>query len=294
MQDANSVLNDQSNNDYQLTKELSVFIRNHKNKHLPIDKKYYQTILDIVMRNSSVDYSNVYFTDNPSPNGEFNQDSGNILFNIDKINKQAESLNKKFFNSVNERVNPVIIRYYYSLGLIIHEITHATQYGLLPTDKSNIYYSSYDICTNHNETYSKNHDLILFERYANLRGFSLAYKVLSYIYPEKDILYLKEHIYAYLLYGYKVNRGGIIKDIVYFYNLDDEETIQSPVDTHNAIMDSCSIDNVQIESDDDMPLYDKLYLGLPLEIEEYCALLNTYRYLLSQSGDIGQIIRKLQ
>lgn len=292
MGEINNILNDESNNDYQLVKELSIFVRNHKSKNLAIDKRFVKGVIDIIMRNSQIDYSDIEITNFPSPVGEYKQNSKTILINISKLYKNSAYLNKKFFNPINVKIAKDIIRYYYSLGLIIHEVTHARQYQVIPDDKYNIYNSCYELCTEREDAYNKNHDMILFERYATLRGFTLAYKVLSYIYPLKDILELRKHIYAYLLYGYTTENYGQVENIVYTSKLDENTRVLSAIDNCNAIMEDNSINKIQIESNSNMTLYDRLYLGFPLSLEEYNKILNMDDFFASQE-DVHKILLKL-
>ena len=292
MGEINNILNDESNNDYQLVKELSIFIRNHKSKNLAIDKRFIRCVVDIIMRNSQIDYSDIEITNFPSPVGEYEQKSKTILINISKLYRNSANLNKIFFNPINVKIDDEIIRYYYSLGLIIHEVTHARQYQVIPDDKYNIYNSCYELCTDKEAAYNKNHDMILFERYATLRGFTLAYKILSYVYPLKEILHLRKHIYAYLLYGYTADNYGQVENIVHTSKLDENTRVISAIDNCNAIMEENAINKIHIESNSNMTLYDRLYLGLPLSLEEYRKILNMDKLFTSQE-DVHNIILRL-
>jgi len=292
MGEINNILNDESNNDYQLIRELSIYIKNHKNKKQAIDKKFVNDVINIIMRNSHIDYSGIKITNFPSSVGEYDQDSKTILMNISKLYKNSVFLNRQFFYRNDRKVADDIIRYYYSLGLIIHEVTHAKQYQEIPNDKSNIYSSCYELCTEKEEVYNKNHDMILFERYATLRGFTIAYKVLSYFYPLKNILSLRKHIYAYLLYGYTTDNDGKIENIVNTSKLDETTRVLTPIDNCNAIMKENSIKPIQIEANSDMTLYDRLYLGLSLSLEEYRKVLNKNDFFRSQE-DIHKLLIKL-
>ena len=58
----NYVLNDESNNDKQLVKELSVYVRNHAKNRLPIDRTFVKNIIDIILKNSEIDYNMIDFS----------------------------------------------------------------------------------------------------------------------------------------------------------------------------------------------------------------------------------------
>ena len=51
MSEINKVLNDESKNDKELIKELSVYVKNHRDKNLSIDKKFFEDVIDITLKN---------------------------------------------------------------------------------------------------------------------------------------------------------------------------------------------------------------------------------------------------
>ena len=64
MEEINNILNDESHNDKQLIKELSIYIKNHRDKGLPINKKFFLNIINIILRNSEVDFNEINFNEN--------------------------------------------------------------------------------------------------------------------------------------------------------------------------------------------------------------------------------------
>lgn len=252
MSEINKVLNDESKNDKELIKELSVYVKNHKNKKLPINKEFVKGIIDISLRNSEVDFKKIEFVNDMSIGASWLPESMGLEFNLTGALKYARLLKDYRFHS---KVGDNDIFLYYSvIEFVIHELTHARQYYVNLIEKNEVYNSCEELIEKKYDVYRVNHDKVLIERYAHLRGHTLAYEVLSYIYSMEQIQEFRRIIYVYLLMGYKVNHNG--------------DTI-SALDKYNELMKENSLSIVNIDSNDDMTLYDRLYLGLPISTLEY-------------------------
>ena len=272
----NYALNDKSKNDRLLIKELSIYIRNHYSKGLPINKKFVSDVIDIILRNSEIDFNYIYYSDYSEIAVWYSYDE-TIEFNITEM---VNALRKVGY--YNSRVaNKKLLSYFYVLSTIIHELTHGRQDYVMKND-NNIIYRSCDALVNENyETYSEHHDDILIERYANLRGDSIAYEVLSYVFSDKETRAFITAINSYLLDGYKI---------------DDDGNMISALDTYNKIMEDCGMPIVDIDVDEDIDLYSRLYLGLPITKDEYKKIRKLYSdiyYERVKKRDIRKLINKL-
>jgi len=67
----------------------------------------------------------------------------------------------------------------------------------------------------------------------------------------------------------------------------------SALENYNNIAQDNSLDKIEINPDEPMGLYDRLYLGLPISIEEYFKLLDSTKRLLTESGTLKKLINKL-
>ena len=68
MNEINIILNDESYDDKALVKELSIYIKNHRDKRLPIDGKFIKNITSIVLRNSEIICNEIILTNNKNVN----------------------------------------------------------------------------------------------------------------------------------------------------------------------------------------------------------------------------------
>ena len=91
----------------------------------------------------------------------------------------------------------------------------------------------------------------------------MAYQTLSYIYDPKYIKKLKYDTFNSLLHGYKISNTDQPTEAI-----NDSEII-SALDNYNSILEESSVDKIAIESIENMTLYDRLYLGLPINKDEY-------------------------
>ena len=301
MNEINKILNDESQNDKQLIKELSVYIKNHRDKGLPINKKFFMDIINITLRNSEVDFNDIYFDDNNEYDSEAVWSSSTLTFDyfITIILNYAVYYKKNWFAPQGLKGDKRAIVYFESISTIIHEITHARQDYVMEHFNNNIYDSCNSLINDYFDDYLKHYDTILIERYANLRGYVMAYKVLAYIYPLKYITPFRKIILALLKEGYKINNQGNIKSISSNIEIHEDTIIISPLDSYNQVMKEISCDNITVESNDNMTLYDKLYLGLPISKEE-CIKLNKvikdilkYVPLNNDQSDVKRLINRM-
>lgn len=263
----NYILNDESNNDKLLVKEMSIYIKHHKNKKLPINRNFVKDIINIVLENSEIDYNMVKFIDEKDEIAYWDNYNKSLFFNITEILKEAKRTKSEILNSNIGDNN--IFMYYDILVTIIHELTHARQEYVRNIEKNNIYNTGYALIDKNYDEYVEHHDEILVERYANLRGHLLAYQVLTYVYPYKQIKDFRNLICGYLLYGYKVNTNGNIVFAGEEYTLYNDCEIISAIDGYNEIMEKNLLPKVTIDLINDMSLYDRLYLGLSISTYEY-------------------------
>lgn len=285
MEEINYILDDKSNNDKQLVKELSLYIKNHRDKRLKVNKKFITNIINIVLRNSEINYNAIDFKYKGIIGG-WNFYEGVLVLNITGILNTSNEINREWFSS---KIDKRTISYYWILNVIIHEVTHSRQ-DYVKKNKQNRLYDTCDRLVDEKyDVYNDNHDTVLSERYANLRGTTLAYEVLSYIYPEKYIKSLRDICFTYLMHGYGINNHGEEADDILTKN----SQIISAIESYNTLLEENSIEKVNIESNDNMTLYDKLYLGLPITVDEMKKLSKLFMNLSEESGEVKKLINKL-
>lgn len=256
MKKINEILKDNSLNDRLLIKELSIYIKNHKLNKKKIDGNFVRDIINIITSNEEAIIDNIIFVDDDSFLGCYYDKE--IEINLTAIN------NLKYYYS---NLNMEIMAYYEVLFVIVHELTHAKQHYLIENGKHNVYNSSFEYVDNYYSNYEINHDLTPTERYADARGIYIAYQVLSYIYPEEKLLYIKNEFFENLIkeycYCFYCDEGN---DILDEEILDGD--IQSPISQFNEIINGTKIEKVCID-DSDINLFEKIYLGLDISTEEY-------------------------
>ena len=292
MDNIDYILNDKSKNDKELIKELSLFVSNHKSKNLPINKKFIGNITDIVLNNYEVNFNVIDYITNKNCQGEWGHEDNNISFNPDLIMICSKRL--KGYAKIND---DRIYSYYNAINIVIHEITHARQWYLNKIKKNPIYDSCINLINYNPNEYTTNHDLMLIERYAYLRGNSIAYEVLSYVYPIERVKNLRALLFQQMFYGYFIDNGDddlipAIRDNEVF----DSSKMITPIDSYNKIMESNSLNKINIESINKLELYDRFYLGLDIDIYEYCELYNAYSdtfYGKGSNDDVKKIIKNL-
>ncbi len=261
MNEINIILNDESYDDKALVKELSIYIKNHRDKRLPIDGKFIKNITSIVLRNSEIICNEIILTNNKNVNAFWDRENKCPVFNLTKHINVINRFKKRNYKSKSSYYET--IGYYIILKNIIHELTHARQEYILEHQGSEIYSSFYELLDTNYECYLQHHDETLAERYANLRSSTLAYQTLSYIYDPKYIKKLKYDTFNSLLHGYKISNTDQPTEAI-----NDSEII-SALDNYNSILEESSVDKIAIESIENMTLYDRLYLGLPINKDEY-------------------------
>ncbi len=279
MDDINYILGDASKNDKQMVKELSIFIKNHSNKNLPINKKFVIGICDIIFRNSEIDYSEVCFNDKIK-RAAYDRNDKKISINILGIINGEKIMNAAYYKFQDDNLK--ITLYFGILYSLIHEVTHAKQYEIMRNNK-NVIYTLCDelIQKNYNAYLNNHHDLLLIERYAYLRGYILAFQVLSYVFPVEQINVFQMLVAANLLLGYKKKDNG---------------EIVSAIENFNIILEENGLEKIYIEYGDDMSLYNRLYLGLPISIEEYDKVFDLgYDVFISKTkhGEFKELVKKL-
>ena len=289
MSEINNYLNDESFNDKQLVKELSVYVKNHNKKKLPINKKFVSDVIDIILNNSEIFFSTIEFNYEGNGISAWHPSTKRLSFNITNILNNAKDYSK----GLNARIgNNRILSYFSVLDVITHELTHARQSYVEPDEKYNIYNSSNEYIETDYDAYDNNHDLILVERYANLRGLSIAYQVLSYVFPKKQIQKLRNVIYYYLIYGYGIEQDGVEYLADFGFDLNKDTKVISAIDIHNKILDSYSIEHAKSEPNEDMTLYDRVYLGLPITVDEFKKLRDIY-IEMNKNTEINDDVKKL-
>ena len=290
MSEINRILNDESNNDKELIRELSVYVKNHRDKGLPINRKFVKDVTDIVLRNSEINCENIIFSDVQSHIAAWWPDYNVADFNVTEILSWPKRIKKNLKSKTGDNK---VFEYYEIIATIIHELTHARQHYI--SKFGNVVYNPFfELTEEMYETYSIYHDETLNERYANLREKVISYQVLSYIYPYKYIEALRYDLLYYLLYGYKIDNDGEIELAVKTKTIDDNSVMISAIENYNSILEACSIEGVNIKPTEDMTLYDRLYLGLPITTEEYRELAKLYNRLRTEDGDVKKLINKLQ
>ena len=287
----NSILKDESLNDKELIKELSVYIKNHINKKKPINKQLVIDLTNIVARNSELYFEKVKFVNDTQFNAYWDYYKMHINFNMTLTLTYAKLMKYSYHQICDKN----IFIYYYILITIIHELTHARQYYLINMEKNQIYSSCNELLNKKYDVYFDNYDVVLMERYAGLRAETLTYEVLSYIYPTNKIQELKHQLFTDLLLGYKANQNQKLVQLVYEKELPVDFEIISIIDNYNMIMEENSLPKVNIPFFKDMTLYERLYLGLPVSTKEYRELISLYEdiHYKPQKEKVKELINKL-
>ena len=290
MDEINNILNDKSKNDKLLIKELSIYIKNHKNNKFPVNRKFFEGIIDIILKNSEIEFNDIFFiVDDNNFTAAFGTDK-NFYFNVNSILDRARITREQLKSKVGDNR---IFTYYSILETIIHELTHARQDYVCDIEGNELYDSGNNYFQYNYYSYLFNHDLVLIERYANLRANSLAYEVLSYVYPSQYIKDLKRLFYSFLLggYGYAIYDCSEENGEELSYEISDE--LRSALDEYNQLLSQHSIPLVNINITDDMTLYDRLYLGSKVSNEEFDKVYNNIPELVNKEGKIKSLINKL-
>lgn len=236
MADLNYILQDQSSNDKLLVKELSVYIKNHRDKKKPIDKKLMLDIIKIIQSNDEdLSLDNIIFLEDKRPFLGQCGDKEMYLY-INNLNA--------FYRRSNLCADRRLLAYQIILETILHEFTHAKQEFLIKEKGINYYKSSFELCDSNFDVYLDNYLIIPIERLAEIRGSILAYEVLSYIYKPSSIKMFRTYACDSLTIGYY-----------------DGDELQIPIENFREKMMELEIDHQEPNMDDYTSLYDRLYLG---------------------------------
>jgi hypothetical protein len=292
MNEINNILKDESNNDKELIRELSVYIKNHRDKKLSVNKNFFKDIVDICLRNSEIDFCGIETIDNENL-AQWNDEDGMLGFNITKILNTAKWSKKEWLSNPGDNR---LFTYYHVLETIIHELTHARQSYLLKKEGNNIYNSCLKFICEQYDAYKAFHDDVLIERYADLRAANIAFQVLSYIYPQNQIKELRDIQFECLFDGYKIICDECPIPILEMDKIYADDEILSALDNYNEIVGEYSLPGTSIDTNEHMTLYDRLYLGLPISMLELCELNCLYYYVNEEReylGDVKTLINRL-
>ena len=290
MADINYILQDESNNDKKLIKELSQFIIDHDSKRLKIDKTFLTKITNIILSNYDVDYDCLKLISTKDDLGYWDCENNILLLDRNGLMDEARKY-RKWFSHGNDR----IYLYYNIINTIVHEITHAKQFALFNENK--IYNSGYTLLEKNRNDYVAFYDSVLIERYAALRGNNIAYKTMSYVYPNDKIQGLKIFNFGYMFEGYKIINNGKVVNTDEDYVVDKYTEIIPPIETYNAVMKKNSIPQVRFDNVEDMDLYTRFYLGLKVSNLEYQFLSIIYNKTLNSiepKEDLKRLINKFK
>lgn len=278
----NSILNDKSENDKKLVKELSRYLRRFVNSSQRINKDFVNEIADIVLKNYEVQYNDLQFN-NEDLCGSWNDDDFVLSFNLAQIIKNAKEHGKHQKNFYN------VISVFYVIETIVHEITHARQSFINSKPFNSIMNSCIDLLNQNYEAYIRNWEYVLIERYARLRGCLIAYNAVSYVYPEEDLEYVKTYTFYQFMLGYKVCNGNVITPAGEDYKLNSDTEIISPLETYNLLMELNSMPTINFLLPDDLDLYSRLYLGVSITTDEFKAVDEIYQDLYFNNTPIGNV-----
>lgn len=282
MEELNRILDDESINDKQLIKELSTYLKHHAKSNAPINRKFIERIVNIILDYTEISYNGLIFVGGEDIAAWVDYYKI-FLFNLTKMKQNNEfKMNKKIYD------------YYFALFTIVHEITHARQLYILDNKKNDLYSSSNSLIEKNENLYLENHDLVLTERYANLRGHNISYQALSYIYPYEELENLQEISFHYLLYGYIVYMNEELISLKRKTNPYDNSIITSPIDNYNFLLEDIGIEPVKTNIYADLPLYERLYLGLNITPDELNKIDDLYFSTDEKPADMRKLIRKIK
>lgn len=284
----NTLLNDQSENDKKLIKELSIYVKNFNKTEKRINKEFVLNIANIVLQNYEVDYNYLQLI-NENLSGAWDEDNGIININLTNILKNAKEHGKH-----QKEYNNVISRYF-PMETIIHEITHARQSYINSNSFNLILYSCLDLLNTDYNEYMKNWQYVMVERYARLRACTISYAALSYIYENEELEYIKSYMFYQFMLGYNIKRNNILIPAGYETVINKDDKIISPLETYNKVMEMISLPTVNIYVGDNLDLYSRLYLGIDITLDEYRKIDGIYEDIYLNNipvGDVRKLINK--
>lgn len=259
MNSIDNILMDDSDNDSLLTKELGKLIISHKNKNLTIDKSFIVSVFSTILKNyTSITLNNISFDDEQKILGFYFEGSINLC-----INNIVQSFSFKKHYDVKGVGCKKMLGYFEIITTIIHEITHLKQDDLVIQGIQPYYESFNELFLYYYDHYSINYEIIPCERYAELKGQKIAINALSYAYDSNELLALKVKYLDTLLSGYEVNSNEIISPTAIYWDLEKflDLSIHHP-----------DFDNV-------ISLYDRLYHGLDISVDEYYHVFDLFSFL---------------
>lgn len=273
MEDINEILNNESNNDKQLLKDLSCYLKHHRDNKKEINSKFVKDIIYIILDNEVPLLNNIYIKDLSNINavGSAYDDYLCVDMNVSEkiINKNKKS---NFYLSNDNR----LIHYMHYLNLAFHELAHFKQDYVTKENYTDIYKSSNELVNYYYSIYRENWDIMPIERHAELRGYEMAYNTLSYIYDLKYLTYLKLEIINSLINAYDV------------------DTLKSPIELFNELINEYNITPITTSMSKYESLYSRLYLGLPISADEYNFVIDLYNDILNnkyKNDNVKELIK---
>lgn len=266
MNNESNYLNDKSNNDYQLIKEISEVIRDYKNKNKRVDRKFVDKVLNILLINNNIEVNKTKFVSNGYGSYDF-------VNKTIEINFQAVQSTKKEYKFLKLK-DSNLYEYYLILHIILHEFTHAKQYEIInegtKCEVSNIYRYCDDFLQNNYDLYNLHHDTVPYERFSDIRADYLTLEILKRVYDIKELWYFQYITLYNLLYNYNEKELYPLKK---FSDLIESNCL--PQFNH-------LIPDINIREDN---LYERLNIGLPITEEEYNYLIEIEDYYLSNDNN---------
>ena len=259
---------DKSNNDYQLVNDISKIVRSYKDKNKPVDIEFAKKVYSCCLKNDNVNYYGGIKADSSDPSyGHFDLETIYLNYSMfdfyyDKI-KETER-----FNNIGDHN---MINYHFSISTILHEFTHAKQYHIAFNDCNskiaNIYKFCFDVNVCNPSFYQFYYDYIPIERYAEIRSYYLANKIMDKVYGDKSLLMFKTIYLTHLIKDYEIDYSplGTFKDVCNNYGYSEFSEY---------------IPNYMITDDN---LWDRLCCGVDLLPDEYIYLHNLYLSLVDDS-----------
>ena len=258
---------DKSNNDYQLVNDISKIVRSYKDKNKPVDMDFAKKVYNCCLENDNVNYCEIKSDSDDLSYGYFDSDA--IYLNYSMFDYYFDELkDAERFNNLGDHN---MIKYHFLISTILHEFTHAKQYYIAFNNNINMMASIYQFCFEVNifnpSFYQFYYDYIPIERYANIRSYFLANKVMEKVYGDKSLLLFKTIFLTHLIKDYEIN--------------------YSPLGTFNDICNNYGytefseyMPNYNITDDN---LWERLCCGVEIKPEEYIYLHNFYSHLVDDS-----------
>ena len=221
--------------------------------------------------------------------------NGNILFFLDEVIELIHRSYENFSASYNIDGSAIDIYNYFYLGIIFHELAHVRQYAIINGKRNCLEKKLFSIFLNlsqNEDFYNENYYDILTEVNAN----NVALVTTNYLYSKlpKNFITIND---------YRCYQSSLIKLALYnnYEILNKKDDIISPAERVVDNFDEeilfyldMKLDDIVklIYSNDNLTIYKKIMLGLPLTYLEY-----SYAHLLSDRLNVEEginIVKKLQ